>query len=280
MTPTVHSATNARAVTNRERKNRKAMKKRRHFFIGVLLFAFVSACTARAQDEITLIGPNIIDAPVKELIPRFEAKSGRKVNATFGAVVATKDRIIGGEPVDVALVEVPYDSDVIKSGNVVPESATPLANVSIGVSVHKGAPQPDISSSDAVKRLLLGAKSISYPDPSKGAAAGISVVEALKKLGIAEQMEPKTKLSQGGARAMALVASGDAEVGLTFLPGMTNPGIEVLGALPRDVSPPTVVIGFVSARAKDPAAAKQLLDYLSSEDAATVYKAQRFQPGR
>jgi ABC-type molybdate transport system substrate-binding protein len=61
---------------------------------------------------------------------------------------------------------------------------------------------------------------------------------------------------------------------------MTNPAIDVLGALPRDVSPPTVVIGFVSAKAKDPTAAKQLLEYLSSADAAAVYKAQRFQPGR
>jgi molybdate transport system substrate-binding protein len=256
------------------------MKKHPHFVIGVLLFAFVSACAAQAQNEITLIGPNIIDTPVKELLPRFQEKTGRKVNATFGAVVATKDRIIGGEPVDVALVEVPYDSEAIKSGNVVPESATPIANVSIGVAIHKGASRPDISSADAVRRLLLAAKSISYPDPSKGAAAGINVVEALKKLGIAEEMQPKTKLSQGGARAMAMVASGDAEVGLTFLPGMTNPAIEVLGALPRDVSPPTVVIGFVSTKAKDPVGAKQLLDYLTSEDAAAVYKTQRFQPGR
>lgn len=99
-------------------------------------------------------------------------------------------------------------------------------------------------------------------------------------MGLAEQMQPKTKLSQGGARAMALVASGGVEIGLTFLPGMINPGIDVIGPLPGDLSPPTVVIGFVSAKAKDPAAAEQLLQYLSSRDAAEVYKAQRFQPGR
>ncbi|SRR5579885_831698 len=280
MTPAIGISTKALPPANPRKTKRKTKKNLPHFIIGILLLALMGACAARAQDAITLLGPNIIDDPIKELVPRFEEKTGHKVNAAFGAVVATKDRIIQGEPVDVALVEVPYDSEVIKSGNVVPESATPLANVSIGVAVHKGAPRPDISAADAVKRLLLGAKSISYPDPSKGAAAGVSVVEALKKLGIAEEMQPKTKLAQGGARAMALVASGDSEVGLTFLPGMTNPAIEVLGPLPRDVSPPTVVIGFVSAKAKDPAAAKQLLDFLSSKDAAVVYKAQRFQPGR
>src|SRR5690348_3467177 len=157
MTPTIRSSTNAPALTNRQIKNRKARKKHPHLVMSVLLFAVISACTARAQDEITLIGPNIIDTPVKELIPRFEAKSGRKVDAMFGAVVATKDRILRGEPVDVALVEVPYDSEVINSGTVVPSSAVALANVSIGVAVHKGVPRPDISSADAVKRLLLGA---------------------------------------------------------------------------------------------------------------------------
>ena len=255
------------------------MMRRRVFVLGILLFSFVSVCAMRAQDDIALLGPNIIDAPIKEIIPGFEAKSGHKVKAMFGAVVATKDQIIRGNEVDVALVEVPYDAEVIKSGNVVPDSAKTLASVSIGVAVRKGAPHPDISSADAVRRMLLAAQSISYPDASSGAAAGVAVIEVLKKLGIAEQMQPKTKLAQGGARAMALVASGDVEIGMTFLPGMTNPGIDVIGPLPRDLSPPTVVIGFVSAKTKDPAAAKQLLEYLSSPDAAEVYKAQRFQPG-
>jgi molybdate transport system substrate-binding protein len=255
------------------------MIQRKVFVLGILLFSFAGACAVRAQDEIVLLGPNIIDTPIKEMIPGFEAKSGHKVKATFGAVVATKDRILKGEPVDVALVEVPFDAEVIKSGNVVPGSVTTLASVSVGVAVHKGAPRPDISSPDATKRMLLAAQSISYPDASNGAAAGVAVMEVLKKLGIAEQMQPKTKLAQGGARAMALVAGGDVEIGLTFLPGMTNPGIDVIGPLPRDLSPPTVVIGFVSAKAKDAAAAKQLLEYLSSTDAAEVYKAQRFQPG-
>jgi molybdate transport system substrate-binding protein len=128
--------------------------------------------------------------------------------------------------------------------------------------------------------MLLAAKAIAYPDPSNGAAAGVSVNEAFKKLGIAEQLQPKIKLTQGGARAMALVASGEAEIGMTFLPGMADPGIEIVAALPGEVSPPTVVIGFVSSRAKDPVAAKELLTYLSSPEAAATYKARRFQPGR
>src|SRR5690242_20058035 len=210
--------------------------------VAGMALALVFAQGAWAQDEITLIAPNIIDDPIKQLIPPFEAKSGHKVKATFGSVVGTKQQIVRGEAVDVPLVEVPYDAEVIASGNVVAGSGTPLANVSIGVAVRKGAPKPDISTADGVKRMLLAAKSIAYPDPSNGAAAGVSVDEALKKLGIAEQLRPKIKLAQGGARAMALVASGEAEIGMTFLPGMADPGIDIVGPLPREVSAPTVVI--------------------------------------
>jgi molybdate transport system substrate-binding protein len=246
--------------------------------IAVITLVLAGAHGARAQEDITVIGPNIMRAPVEQIIQGFEAKTGHKVKATFGAEVGTRQQIIRGEA-DVPLVEAP-DADVIASNSVVAGSETPVASISVGVAVRKGAPKPDISTPDAVKRMLLAAKSITFPDASAGAAAGVIVNDALKKLGILEQLQPKIKPAQGGARAMALVASGDVEIGMTLLPGMTDEGIDIVGTLPREVSPPTVVMGFVSSHAKDPAAAKDLLAYLSSPEAAAIYKAQKMQPGR
>src|SRR6202030_4691491 len=111
-------------------------------------------------------------------------------------------QVTRGEVFDVPIVQPPYP-EVLASGNVVASSATPLASVALGVAVRKGAPKPDISTPDAVKRMLLAAKSISYPDAASGAAAGVSFNETLKKLGIAEEMEPKIKRAQGGAGAMS-----------------------------------------------------------------------------
>jgi molybdate transport system substrate-binding protein len=128
--------------------------------------------------------------------------------------------------------------------------------------------------------VLLAAKAISYPDGARGAAAGVSFNETLKKLGIAEQMQPKIKLAQGGAGAMEMVAKGEVDLGLTFLSEMENPGIDVVGPLPREISTPTSLVGFVSSHAKDPATAKALLEYLSSPVAGMAYKAHRMQPGR
>jgi molybdate transport system substrate-binding protein len=242
--------------------------------VFVAAMVLVNFCSVRAQDEMTVLAPGSIRQAVGQLVPDFEAKTGRKVKVTFGSGAGTKQQAARGDAFDLLILQPPYP-EVLASGNLVAASATPLATVSVGVAVRKGAPKPDISTLEAVKRTLLAANSITYSDPA-GTASGVSVVEALKNLGIAQQMQPKIKLATA---PLALVAKGDAEIALVYLVDMNDPGVDVVGPLPRDVSPPTGFVGFVSAHAKDPVAAKALLDYLSTPDAAAVYKAKGMQPG-
>jgi molybdate transport system substrate-binding protein len=252
---------------------------KRLLWFAVAALVFVHPDIARAQSEVTLIAPGGIRAAIEQLIPAFEKKTGIKVKATFGSGLGTKKQVASGEPFDVPIVQPPYP-EVLASGNVIAASAKPLATISIGVAVKKGAPKPDISTPEAVKKTLLAAKSVGYPNPSGGAAAGVAFDATLKQLGIAEQMEPKLKRAQGGAGAMKITADGEAEIGLTFLSEMEDPGIDVVGPLPKSIAPPTSLVGFISTHAKDPAAAKKLLDFLTSKEAAAAYKAQRMQPGK
>jgi molybdate transport system substrate-binding protein len=246
--------------------------------LGVALALSASLC-AQAQSETTLIAPGGIRAPLEELIPRYEMKTGQKVKATYGSGGGTRKQVLNGEGFDVPVIQLP-DADVRASGQVVPNSARQLASVAVGLAVARGAAKPDISNPEAVKRLLLGAKSFSYPDPSSGAAAGVSFVDTLKKLGISDQVESKVKLANGGADAMMKVAKGEVEIGFTFISEMDVPGIDIVGPLPAKIAPPTRLEGFVSAHAKDPAAAKALLQFLSSPEAADAYKAHKMEPGR
>ncbi len=253
----------------------------KYLLSSALFVAFVlgNPHGARAQTEVTLIAPGGIRTSIEQLIPGFEKKTGYKVKATFGSGGGTKKQVVQGEAFDVPIVQPPFQ-DVIASGNVLAGTETTLASVAVGVAVRKGARKPDISTPAAVKKTLLAAKSIAYPDASGGAAAGVSFNQTLSKLGISDQMKPKIKPAQGGAGAMTMAAKGEVEIGLTFLSEMSDPGIDVVGPLPRAISPPTVLVGFVSTHAKNPAAAKALLAYLSSPEAAAVYKAQRMQPSR
>src|SRR5437588_222952 len=246
---------------------------------AVAVFAISISANVSAA-EITLIAPGGIRAAVEQMIPAFEKKTGHTVKATFGSGNGTKQRVVKGEAFDVPIVQPPYP-DVLASGNVVNGTETPLAHVAVGVAVRPGTPHPDISTPDAVKKLLLSAKSISYPDPKGGAAAGVSFDETLKKLGITDQMRPKIKLAQGGAGAMKMLADGTVDVGLTFVSEIiTEPGVEVVGPLPQSISTPTRLSGFIGAHTKNEAAAKQLLEYLSSADAAKVYRERGMVPGR
>jgi molybdate transport system substrate-binding protein len=250
-----------------------------------LLLSAVAIITVWSSDlgraaEVTLIAPGGIRAAVEQMIPDFERATGHKVKATFGSGGGTKERVIKGEPFDVPVVQLPLEP-VIASGHVVAASETPLATVSVGVAVRAGAPKPDISTADAVKRLLLGSKAIAYPNAASGAAAGVSFNETLEKLGIAEAMKPKIRVAQGGRGAMELLAKGEVDIGLTFISEIiTEPGVEVVGPLPPDISTPTALVGFVSAHSKEPEAAKALVRYLSSPEAAAVYKGRGMQPGR
>lgn len=243
----------------------------------IIAAGFAAYHSASAQEEVTLIAPGGIQAAIQTLIPQFEKKTGLKVKASFGSGLGTKQQVARGEAFDVPIVQPPFP-EVLASGNVLAASAVTLAAVSVGVAVRQGAAKPDISTPDAVKRTLLAAKSVSFPNPAGGAAAGVSLVNTLKRLGIAEQIEPRLKRAQGGASAMKMVAAGEAEIGLTFVSEMNEPGIEIVGPLPKDISAPTTLVGFISSHAKNAATAKQVLDFISSSAAAPAYRAAHMQP--
>lgn len=119
---------------------------------AVAILALGSLHYAGAQtSEITLIAPGGIRDAVEQLIPGFEARTGHKVKATFGSGLGTKQQVARGEAFDVPIVQEPYPQ-VLASGNVVTGSATKLASVAVGIAVKKGAPKPDISTPEAVKR--------------------------------------------------------------------------------------------------------------------------------
>jgi molybdate transport system substrate-binding protein len=224
-------------------------------------------------EEVTLVAPGGMRCPIDRMTSDFERKTGHVLKATIGAGGATHQQVVRGAPFDVPIVQPPYQ-DVIASGNVIPGTETPLATVAIVVVVRKGERKPDVSTPDAVKRMLLAAKAISYPDGAGGAggAAGVSFDNTMTKLGIFEEMKPKVKRVQG-VSLMQLLTKGDIDVAVTFSSEINDPGVEVVGPLPREISTPTALVGFISSHAKAPEAAKALLSYLSSPAAAAAYQA-------
>jgi len=117
-------------------------------------------------------------------------------------------------------------------------------------------------------------------DPGQGTLGG-EAMEALKKLGLAEQLKPKMKIMPGSGEAADVVAKGEAEIFIgPQVSDKLREGVELVGGLPRAVSTPVDAVGYVSTKAKDPKAARALLRYLASPEAEAMYKAAGMQPAR
>ena len=236
---------------------------------------------AQEQTEVTLIAPGGIRGGYPATHPGLsKRRNGIHVKATFASGGATTQQVVQGGAFDVPVLQEPYQKVSCLGQRHYRKRKAAGKRVCRRRSAKGRAQTGHFQVAGSREANLLAAKSIAYPNAAGGAAAGVSFNETMKKLGIFDQMQPKIKNAQGGAGAMGLVAKGDVEIGLTFLSEMTDPGIDVVGPLPRDISTPTALVGFISAHAINPAAAKELLDYLRSPEAAAVYKAHRMQPGR
>jgi molybdate transport system substrate-binding protein len=100
-------------------------------------------------------------------------------------------------------------------------------------------------------------------------------------MGITGQIQPKIKWVRGGGEVQTAVAKGETEIALgPYLSDMRNPGLDIIGALPPEAATPVDITGFLSTTVKDPDAAKALLAYLRSDEAAAAWRAAKAFPVR
>jgi ABC-type molybdate transport system substrate-binding protein len=123
-------------------------------FLVAIALAVAIPSGAGAQSEITLLSPDPIKATIEKLVGDFEAKSGIQVKITYGTGVSTRKTVASGQALDVSLLFAPFP-EALRTGNIVPGSATVIARLRLALAVQKGAPMPDISTPEAVKRTLL-----------------------------------------------------------------------------------------------------------------------------
>jgi len=241
---------------------------------GLVLAAL--ALTASAEPlvaaEIKVLTAGAMRGVLEALLPEFEKTTGHKVtldNATAGTLAK---RIAGGEAFDLAIITPAVIDEATRGGKIDPPRVD-LAKVGIGVAVKEGAPAPDISTVEAFKQALLAAKSVAYIDPKAGGSSGIYFDGLIDRLGIGAEVRAKARLKAGGYVA-DLVASGEAELAVHQISEILPvKGVRLVGPLPAPVQNATVYSAGLSAAAKDPAAAKALLDHLIGPSAGAVLNA-------
>jgi molybdate transport system substrate-binding protein len=221
-------------------------------------------------DEIRVMTSGAFTAAYLELIPQLELLTKKKL-VTAATSIGTGEnsipnRLRRGEAVDVVIVADAVLRGFITDKLIIAESYTPLARSAIGMAVRAGAPKPDISTVDALKRTLLQAKSIAY---SASVSGDYLTNELVQRLGIAEQVLSKSRRIEGGERVGAVIARGEAEIGFQQMSELLPvPGIDHVTPLPPEVQKVSVFSAGVAASSSDPDVAHAVIKFLSSPEAA------------
>jgi molybdate transport system substrate-binding protein len=245
----------------------------RALLLGFATALLLSSAASAAEVRVMISGG--LTAAYKALVPEFERLTGHKVLTAYGpsmgtTVNAIPVRLERGEPADV-LIMVGYAlGDLVKQGKVIADSRVDLVRSPIGVAVKAGAPKPDISSTDSLKRALLAAKSIAYSDSASGVYVS---TEMFEKLGIANEM--KDKAAKIPATPVGeIVARGDAEIGFQQISELLPvQGIDIVGPSPDALQKITVFSAGIATVSKEPEAGKALIKFLASPAVrATILK--------
>jgi molybdate transport system substrate-binding protein len=209
-----------------------------------------------------------------ELVPRFERASGHKVTSLWCPSVQMMSRLKGGEIVDMMIMSAAALDEVIAAGLVAPSDRYDLATCGVAVAVRAGAPRPDVSSGEAVKRAVLAARSVVYSTGPSGAY----LARLFERMGIADAIRSKVKQVQGEP-AGGVVARGEAEIGFQQMSELLPvAGIDIVGPLPADIQEITTFSAGIHVRSPQPAAARALGRFFKSAEAAPVIRQKGMEP--
>ena len=229
--------------------------------------------------EIKVVSGGAFKQVLRPLVAQYGKASGNTVEVTFQTVGQHLKLIQSGEEqFDVAVLTPGAIDSLTTQGKIVPGSRADLAKTGVGVVVKEGAPKPDIGTVEAFKHALLAAKSVAFIDPKAGGSSGIYVEKLLDRLGIADAVNAKAVLVQGGEVA-SHIADGEAEIGIHQISEILPvKGVVLVGPLPAEIQNFTVYAAGVAVAAKDGAAARDFVKFLSGPAALPIIKAKGMEP--
>jgi molybdate transport system substrate-binding protein len=237
---------------------------------SVLLLGLTLAMQPARSAEVRVLCSVALKAVAEDLFPQFEKATGNKVVASFAIAASQKRKAEAGEPFDLIILTPSLLDDLIGQGKVAADTRTIVARSGLAFVVKAGARKPDVGTTEAFRKTLLDAKSITY---TKEGASGVLFAGIIRKLGIAEALAPKTQYTDAGEEVGANVLAGRAELGvLPVSEILPVKGAEVGGVFPPELQQFIVMAGGANVAAAEGAAARELLKFLTSPSALPVLK--------
>jgi molybdate transport system substrate-binding protein len=240
----------------------------------VLALLAVPGAFAQAA-EIKVLSSNGVHSVMVEMVPAFERATGHKVSVDYYTANQAVAKVKAGEAADMIIITRPTIDGLFKIGKIVAGSDKNLGRSGVGVAIKAGLPKPDISTPDKLKQALLAAKSITF---TKTGASGIHFMKVAERLGIAEQVNAKAKVPEGGAVG-PLVAKGEAEMAVQQIPELKAvKEIQYVGPLPEELQNYTLFTAGILTGTRQQEAAKAFLEFITTPAAVNVFKAKGLEP--
>jgi molybdate transport system substrate-binding protein len=238
--------------------------------------AILMASSADSAELIVLSGQGTTPG-VREVAAAFARTSGHTVTVLQPASAELQQRL-GNGPADILIASPEPIDDLVKKSKLVSDTVTPWVLAGLGVSVRAGTSKPDIGTVEAYKAALLAAKSIGY---SYG-CSGANVAEGIEKLGLTEQLKPKTTRTgsqAGGGPVTDYLARGDFELGIQQTNIMVGiPGTDYVGPVPGFLNKPCPSSVAMTTVSREPQAARAMIKFMISPEAAPLVRKTYVEP--
>ncbi|MCY1273965.1 Aconitate isomerase [compost metagenome] len=247
----------------------------RHTLLVLMLWLAAPAWA----DEIRVITSGGFTAAYQQLVPLYEAATQDRVITAYGASMGNApdsipSRLAQGEMFDVVILADSGLEKLISEGKVAGGSRVDLARSLIGMSVRKGTPKPDISTTEALKQTLLNAKSIAY---SASASGTYLSNELFPRLGVSDKIKDKAHKIYS-ERVGAVVARGDAEIGFQQVSELLPfKELDYVGPLPAELQQKVFFSAGTIAGRQTPASAR-FVKFLASPAAAAIVNSTGLEP--
>ena len=217
--------------------------------------------------------------PYEHLIPEFERTSGVNVTTLSGSSQGTGPQTIAaqlarGIAADVVILSREGLTELIRAQRIAAGTDVDLARTPTGVAVRAGAPKPDVSTVEALKKALLRARTVAVPSSTSGI---FLMEEIFPRLGIADKIN--VKATPRGTGAAALVASGEVDIGLLPVSEIVHAkDVDLAGVIAEEIQLHQIFAAAVVSGSKEAEAAKQLIAFLSSARAAATIQRGGMEP--
>jgi len=233
--------------------------------------ALTLAAGAVAADELTVLCPRGVQAPLAVIAERFSADSGHRVRFAYGTAGAIARRAGEAEPGDVVITAARGLDDLLAGKVAVAGTRVSVGSVGVGIAVRAGSPRPDVSTPEALKAALLAAPSIGYADPARGGQGGTHFAKVVEQLGLTEILRARTRLFPEGLEALERVAAGEVDLAAAPISEILPlTGLTLAGPLPAALQARLTYAAALLAKARTPEVARAFLAMLATPAAREI----------